>query len=186
MIRHACDEGVTEIIGFVLIMGLVVVVLFGMALVVPPMNGAEIEGRLALDAVQDVSSLKYDMDLLWEDSTRQNVTRSVLIQLSTPKHGVISMLPVFKPTVGSATLTAGVSEVTLDVGDKHYDNLLRLSYATSNNYAPDSVVVYDAGAVFAGTRDFQSPVLAPSVGKSEDSLMIVLPRLAEGGGTAVS
>lgn len=39
MIRQASDEGVTEIIGFVLIMGLVAVVLFIMELVVPPMTG---------------------------------------------------------------------------------------------------------------------------------------------------
>ncbi|MCZ0863534.1 DUF7289 family protein [Methanocorpusculum vombati] len=186
MFRQASDEGVTEIIGFVLIMGLVAVVLFVMALVVPPMTGAEMEGELALGAVQDISDLKYDMDLLWEDSTLPNVTRSVLIQLSTPKRGIVSMLPVFTPTVGSATLTAGVSGVTLDINNTNYNNLLRLSYTTSNNYAPDSMVVYEAGAVFAGTRDSQSLVLAPSVGKSGDSLLIVLPRLVEGGETSVS
>lgn len=193
MIRQASDEGVTEIIGFVLIMGLVAVVLFIMALVVPPMTGAEMEGELALDAVEDISGLKYDMDLLWEASTPPreastlpNVTRSVLIQLSTPKRGIVSMLPVFTPTIGSATLTAGVSGISLDVGGTRYDNLLRLSYTTSNNYAPDSMVVYEAGAVFAGTRDLQSLVLAPSVGKSDNSLLIVLPRLVEGGETSVS
>ena len=187
MIRRRYDEGVTEIIGFVLIVGLIAVVLFVMALVVPPMNGAEIEGELALAAVQGVSDLKYDMDLLWEDGTFPNVTRSVLVQLSTPAKGVSSLLPVFTPQVGSATLTAGVSKVTLNVGDKEYDNLLRLVYSTSNHYAPDSVVVYDAGAVFAGTRDVQSLVLAPSVGKAADgSLLVLLPRLSEGGETSVS
>ncbi len=191
MIRSACDEGVTEIIGFVLIMGLVVVVLFGMALIVPPMNGAAIEGELALGAVQGVSNLKYDMDLLWESPVMKNVNRSVLIQLSTPRRGIVSMLPVFTPRIGSATMSAGVSGVTVRVNDtqydNQYDNLLRLSYATSNNYAPDSMVVYEAGAVFAGTRDSRSLVLVPSVGNASDgSLLMVLPRLAEGGESSVS
>ena len=58
MIRQASDEGVTEIIGFVLIMGLVAVVLFIMALVVPPMTGAEMEGELMQDAIRQISSVK--------------------------------------------------------------------------------------------------------------------------------
>ncbi|MCZ0860973.1 hypothetical protein O0S10_07010 [Methanocorpusculum sp. MG] len=187
MIRSACDEGVTEIIGFVLIMGLVVVVLFGMALIVPPLNGAAIEGELALGAVQGVSNLKYDMDLLWESPVMKNVNRSVLIQLSTPRRGIVSMLPVFTPRIGSATMSAGVSGVTVTVGDTRYDNLLRLSYATSNNYAPDSMVVYEAGAVLAGTRDSRSLVLVPSVGNASDgSLLMVLPCLADGGESSVS
>lgn len=187
MIRSACDEGVTEIIGFVLIMGLVVVVLFGMALIVPPLNGAAIEGELALGAVQSVSNLKYDMDLLWESPVMKNVNRSVLIQLSTPRRGIVSMLPVFTPRIGSATMSAGVSGVTVKVDGTQYGNLLRLSYATSNNYAPDSMVVYEAGAVFAGTRDSRSQVLVPSVGRaSNGSLLMVLPRLADGVESSVS
>ena len=182
MIRRRCDEGVTEVIGFVLIAGLIAVVLFGMALVVPPMNGAEIEGELAFAAVQGVSDLKYDMDLLWEDGTFPNVTRSVLMQLSMPEKGMSSLLPVFTPQVGSATLTAGVSDLQLNISQEGRaelnPRLLRLVYSTSNHYAPDSVVVYDAGAVFAGTRDVQSLVLAPSVGKAADgSLLVVLPVL---------
>ena len=182
MIRRRCDEGVTEVIGFVLIAGLIAVVLLGMALVVPQMNGAEIEGELAFAAVQGVSDLKYDMDLLWEDGTFPQVTRSVLMQLSMPEKGVSSLLPVFTPQVGSATLTAGVSDLQLNISQEGRaelnPRLLRLVYSTSNHYAPDSVVVYDAGAVFAGTRDVQSLVLAPSVGKAADgSLLVVLPVL---------
>lgn len=182
MIRRRCDEGVTEVIGFVLIAGLIAVVLFGMALVVPQMNGAEIEGELAFAAVQGVSDLKYDMDLLWEDGTFPQVTRSVLMQLSMPEKGVSSLLPVFTPQAGSATLTAGVSDLQLNISQEGRaelnPRLLRLVYSTSNHYAPDSVVVYDAGAVFAGTRDVQSLVLAPSVGKAADrSLLVVLPVL---------
>ncbi|MDV0442460.1 hypothetical protein [Methanorbis furvi] len=179
MIRPASDDGVTEIIGFVLIMGLVVIVLFIMALTIPPMNGAELENELALGAVQDISNLKYDMDLLWEDARLKNVTRSVLIQLSTPKEGMISMLPAFKPTIGSATLTAGVSDLNITIGEDNttYDNFLRLTYATSNHYTENSVVMYDAGAVFTGTQTYQSMLLAPSVGKGSDgTLFIVLPR----------
>ncbi|MDU9376117.1 hypothetical protein McpSp1_07070 [Methanocorpusculaceae archaeon Sp1] len=179
MIRPASDDGVTEIIGFVLIMGLVVMVLFIMALTIPPMNGAELENELALGAVQDVSNLKYDMDLLWEDARLKNVTRSVLIQLSTPKEGMISMLPAFKPTIGSATLTAGASDLKIMIGEDNttYDNFLRLTYATSNHYTENSVVMYDAGAVFTGTQTYQSMLLAPSVGKGSDgTLFIVLPR----------
>ena len=182
MIRRRCDEGVTEVIGFVLIAGLIAVVLLGMALVVPQMNGAEIEGELAFAAVQGVSDLKYDMDLLWEDGTFPQVTRSVLMQLSMPEKGVSSLLPVFTPQVGSATLTAGGSDLQLNISQEGRaelnPRLLRLVYSTSNHYAPDSVVVYDAGAVFAGTRDVQSLVLAPSVGKAADgSLLVVLPVL---------
>ena len=165
-----------------LIAGLIAVVLFGMALVVPQMNGAEIEGELAFAAVQCVSDLKYDMDLLWEDGTFPQVTRSVLMQLSMPEKGMSSLLPVFTPQVGSATLTAGVSDLQLNISQEGRaelnPRLLRLVYSTSNHYAPDSVVVYDAGAVFAGTRDVQSLVLAPSVGKAADgSLLVVLPVL---------
>lgn len=183
MIRRRCDEGVTEVIGFVLIAGLIAVVLFGMALVVPQMNGAEIEGELAFAAVQGVSDLKYDMDLLWEDGTFPQVTRSVLMQLSMPEKGVSSLLPVFTPQAGSATLTAGVSDLQLRVayvnGSKvSLSGFAQLTYSTSNHYAPDFLVVYDAGAVFAGTRDVQSLVLAPSVGKAADgSLLVVLPVL---------
>lgn len=183
MIRQASDEGVTEIIGFVLIMGLVAVVLFVMALVVPPMTGAEMEGELALGAVQDISDLKYDMDLLWEDSTLPNVTRSVLIQLSTPKRGIVSMLPVFTPTVGSATLTAERSDLRLYVSGTDItpqSGFVRLTYSTSNNYAADAVVMYDTGAVFGGTRDAQSMLLVPSVGTGSDgSVLIVVPEWNE-------
>ncbi|WP_338095238.1 DUF7289 family protein [Methanorbis rubei] len=181
MIRPVSDEGVTEIIGFVLIMGLVVMALFIMALIVPPMNGAELENELALGAVQDVSNLKYDMDILWEEKNLTNVTRSALIQLSTPKQGMISMLPAFKPTLGSATLTAGLSDLRITVGGETYDNLLRLTYSTANHYTENSVVMYDAGAVFAGTREYQSMLLVPSVGKGGDgTLFIVLPRQSSG------
>ena len=44
------DEGLTEILSFVLIVGLLAVVLFVIALVVPPMNGVEIELELELAA----------------------------------------------------------------------------------------------------------------------------------------
>lgn len=191
MIRQASDEGVTEIIGFVLIMGLVAVVLFIMALVVPPMTGAEMEGELALDTVEDISGLKYDMDLLWEDSTLPNVTRSVLIQLSTPKRGIVSMLPVFTPTIGSATLTAERSDLQLLISGTDITSLsgfVRLTYSTSNNYAADAVVMYDTGAVFGGTRDVQSMILAPSVGTgSDNSVLIVVPVWnGTGAGSSVS
>lgn len=197
MIRQASDEGVTEIIGFVLIMGLVAVVLLVMALVVPTMNGAEIEGKMALDAMEEISGLKYDMDLMWESSTLPNVTRSVLIQLSTPSQGVVSMLPVFTPMIGSATLTAERSDLQLYISGKNNisgkditppSGFVRVTYSTSNNYATDAVVMYDTGAVFGGTRDVQSMLLAPSVGTgSNGSVLIVVPVWnSSGSGSSVS
>lgn len=191
MIRQASDEGVTEIIGFVLIMGLVAVVLFIMALVVPPMTGAEMEGELMQDAIRQISSVKYDMDLLWENKEPMaGVNRSGLVQLSSVKKGKFAMLPVFDPVIGSATMTVERSKTSLTITEKEgdiikksvsYNNLTRLTYVTANNYADNAVVMYDGGAVFFGTANSQSLILAPSVGKSsETSMLIVLPTLSSG------
>lgn len=190
MIRQASDEGVTEIIGFVLIMGLVAVVLFVMALVVPPMTGAEMEGELMQDAIRQVSSVKYDMDLLWENKDPMaGVNRSGLVQLSSVKKGKFAMLPVFDPVIGSATMTVERSKTSLTITENDggaiksvtYNNLTRLTYVTANNYADNAVVMYDGGAVFFGTADSPSMILAPSMGKSsEASMLIVLPILSSG------
>ena len=190
MIRQASDEGVTEIIGFVLIIGLVAVVLFITALVVPPMTGAEMEGELMQDAIRQISSVKYDMDLLWENKEPMaGVNRSGLVQLSSVKKGKFAMLPVFDPVIGSATMTVERSKTSLTIREEgdtikksvSYNNLTRLTYVTANNYADNAVVMYDGGAVFFGTANSQSLILAPSVGKSsETSMLIVLPTLSSG------
>lgn len=196
MIRQASDEGVTEIIGFVLIMGLVAVVLFIMALVVPPMTGAEMEGELMQDAIRQISSVKYDMDLLWENKEPMaGVNRSGLVQLSSVKKGKFAMLPVFDPVIGSATMTVERSKTNLTITEKEgdtikkyvsYNNLTRLTYVTANNYADNAMVMYDGGAVFLGTANSQSLILAPSVGKSSETPMLIVLPILSSGTTSVS
>lgn len=190
MTRATSDAGVTEIIGFVLILALVVVVLSLVAVVVPPIHGASLENEMTGTAIWSISDMKYDMDLMWEGGfVLPNATRSVLIQLANPRKGVIATLPVFEPQIGSATLSTGISDTKLTFDNVTYANLLSVTYSTANRYAPDAVVMYDCGAVFGGTDGHKTLLLSPSVGKIEDGndLLIVLPVFSgPGSGSSVS
>lgn len=177
MNTHAADDGVAEVIGFILIIALIVAVAAVWILVYIPSEGNAVETEHARLVTEELADIKYGIDLLWTtEQTDINVSR--VLSPSPVEGTALSGLLFLSPPVGTGTITvsngtafwinrSGQSPVTVSA--------LKITYNSANYYAPDIRIVYDGGAVFRGEKDEMPYVLLPpSVGTS-DLVLITVP-----------
>ncbi len=171
MNKHTADDGVAEVIGFVMIIALIVAVAAVWILAYIPAQGNAVETEHARLVTEEIADIKYGIDLLWITG-KTDVTLSRLISPSPVQGTDISGLLFLSPPLGTGTVTVGEG-TAFKVGNDII-KALKITYDSANYYASDIRLVYDGGAVFftEGDEDL-SVFLAPSIGDSRLVLVSV-------------
>jgi len=177
MNKRTADDGVAEVIGFILIIALVVAVSAVWILVYIPAQGNAIEIEHSRVVTEEIADIKYGIDLLWTtERTGMNVSR--VISPSPVEGTEVSGLLFLSPPVGTGTIT--VSNGTAFWINRSGQNpvavsALKITYNSANYYASDLRIVYDGGAVFRGQKNVTPYVfLPPSVGGT-DLVLVCVP-----------
>ncbi len=177
MNAHTADDGVAEVIRFILIIALIVAVSAVWILVYIPAQGNAVETEHARLVTEEIADIKYGIDFLWAtEQTGVNVSR---VLSPSPVEGTeISGLLFFSPPVGTGTITvsngtafwinrSGQSPVAVSA--------LKITYNSANYYASDIRIVYDGGAVFRGKKNAAPYVFLPPSAGSSDLVLVTVP-----------
>jgi len=181
MNKHTADDGVAEVIGFVLIIALIVAVAAVWMLVYIPAQGNAVETNHARLVTEEIADIKYGIDLLW---TTENVGMNVSRVISpSPVEGTeVSGLLFVSPPVGTGTITVsnGTAFWINTTSTQTAVSALKITYNSANYYASDLRIVYDGGAVFRGQKNMTAYVLLPpSVGDTDLILVCVSSNFSE-------
>jgi len=179
MNKHTADDGVAEVIGFILIIALIVAVAAVWILVYIPAQGNAVETEHARLVTEEIADIKYGIDLLWTtEQTGINVSR---VLSPSPVEGTeISGLLFLSPPVGTGTITVSNGtafwiNTTLPTSTKTAVSALKITYNSANYYAPDLRIVYDGGAVFRGKKNVAPYVFLPPSAGSSDLVLVTVP-----------
>ncbi len=169
MNKHTADDGVAEVIGFILIIALIVAVAAVWILVYIPAQGNAVETEHARLVTEEIADIKYGIDLLWTtEQTGMNASR--VISPSPVEGTEISGLLFLSPPVGTGTISVspGTNFTVVHSGGTVFVYSMKIAYNSANYYAPDTRIVYDGGAVFRGQKSKDPYVLLPpSTGESQ-------------------
>lgn len=183
--RHGVAEGdlaLSEVIGFVLLLGLVVAAFSVWTIYVVPVNGRDAEIS-HMNAVKDrFTDYKAGLDSLWINN-QSGVTISTSFNLGTgggvTQAGGI-FLPLLNPIPSSASLAVKdggdkliVNSSTLPTG--RVFNLSMLEYQSNNNYWVQQRYYYQTGGVFLSQDNGSICRISPSIslGKANDGTVDV-------------
>ncbi len=186
------DDGVSEVVGFILILALIVIVVAVWGVYASSAEGSAKESENSIHILEQMSDLKYGMDLLWEANTT-GVQRSMMFSLY-PDMKSDAFLPVMDMYPGSGTLRVVPSDLHLTIENDSnrldVDDIRMLEYVTSYNYAENIVMSLDLGAVTSQTvqSGVSNSVLLPPVGNgtSGPGPLVVLPVLSVSGPESIS
>lgn len=195
------DDGVSEVVGFILILALIIVVVAIWGVYTSSAEGAEQESENSIHILEQMSDLKYGMDLLWEaNGTGMNTTgvqRSMMFSLY-PDMMSDAFLPGMDIYPGSGTLRVVPSDTRITIKNDDSipsifteENISMLEYVTSYNYAEDIVMSLNLGAVSSHSvlsGSSPSSILLPPIGNGTEGPLVVLPVLyvPEGNTTSIS
>ncbi len=161
MNKRTADDGVAEVIGFVLIIALVLAVAAVWILVYIPAQGNAIEIEHSRVVTEEIADIKYGIDLLWT-TEQEDMNVSRVISPSPVEGTEVSGLLFVSPPVGTGTIT--VSNGTafwINTSTQTAVSALKITYNSANYYASDLRIVYDGGAVFRGQKNVTPYVLLP-------------------------
>jgi len=186
------DDGLSEVVGFVLLLGVIVVALSLYQVYGVPATGRENEIAHMNQVKDRFVDYKIALDSLWVNN-RTGVLLSTAFDLGTgapATGGRAFAFPILTPagsggTVqvreGGANLTiepAGKEPVTIPLGN--------LTYTSSNHYWVDQTWTYQMGAVFlsqeGGTTVRVGPSIAVAKTKDDNITLTVAPISLEGSG----
>ena len=148
------DDGLSEVVGFVLILGLIVVALSLYQVYGVPAAGREDE-IAHMNAVKDrFVDYKIALDSLWVNG-RNGVLLSTAFELGTGSAatgGRAFAFPIFSPagSGGAVSVKSGGANLPIEAAGKPPVTipLGNLTYRSSNNYWVDQTWTYQMGAVF--------------------------------------
>lgn len=198
------DKALSEVIGFVLLLGLLVAAISLWMLYVVPVTGRE-EEITQMNAVRErFADYKISLDEIWHANAINNLS-AVMTSTSftlgsgggnTQAGGIF--LTLLKPIASSATLSVINSTDTFDIDSSSYQgssadkgefplNMTGLEYRSNNIYWLQQRYVYQLGGVFLYQDDGATARVSPliSVVKSTNSSVIVqvVPVQLTGGGS---
>ncbi|HJJ48265.1 MAG TPA: hypothetical protein O0X39_04665 [Methanocorpusculum sp.] len=97
------DGAASDVIAFILIMGLVVIVVAAWMLIIIPDQGYQAESAHDEKVLLEFADLKKGIDLMWLNNLREN-TNSYLISLAPSERTSLSTLLYLAPTLGSGRI----------------------------------------------------------------------------------
>ena len=191
------DDGLSEVVGFVLLLGVIVIALSLYQVYGVPAVGRENEIAHMNQVKDRFVDYKLALDSLWVNN-RNGVLLSTAFDLGTgapATAGTVFALPILTPagsggTVsvrdGGATLTITVQEDEEAEETPLIQDLLlgSLSYRSSNNYWVEQTWTYQMGAIFlsqeGGTAVRVGPSIAVAKTEDENVSLTVAPVRLEG------
>jgi len=162
--RIVDERGLSEVIGFILILALLVVILSLYNLYVVPAQGREDEIAHMNDIRERFTAYKWSMDALWMNAPDHPAVKAGTygVTISTPlilgttgqiSQGGLSFLPVLAPVGSSGAMIIDGDDGTITVTRNDAETLINVSlgsvrYASSNNYWVQQDYYYQMGGVF--------------------------------------
>jgi hypothetical protein len=183
------DDGLSEVVGFVLLLGVIVVALSLYQVYGVPAAGREAEIQ-HMNAVKDrFVDYKIALDSLWVNN-RSGVLLSTAFDLGTgapATGGRAFAFPILTPagSGGTVQVREGGASLTIDTGSTNVTIPLgNLTYTSSNNYWVDQTWTYQMGAVFlsqeGGTTVRVGPSIAVAKREDDNITLTVAPISLEG------
>ncbi|WP_292392774.1 DUF7289 family protein [Methanoculleus sp. UBA303] len=186
------DDGLSEVVGFVLILGVIVVALSLYQVYGVPAAGREVEIQ-HMNTVKDrFVDYKISLDSLWVNG-RNGVLLSTAFDLGTgapATGGTAFALPLLTPagSGGAVSVTEGGANLTIEPAGKEPVTipLGSLTYRSSNRYWVDQTWTYQMGAVFLSQEGGATVRVGPSIAvaktKDDNITLTVAPISLEGSG----
>lgn len=188
------DDGLSEVVGFVLLLGVIVVALSLYQMYGVPAAGRESEIR-HMDVVKDrFVDYKIALDSLWVNE-QSGVLLSTAFDLGTgaaATGGGTFALPILTPigSGGTVSVEGGGTILIVEAGEERATIPLgSLTYRSSNRYWVDQTWTYQMGAVFlsqeGGTTVRVGPSIAAAKTKDDNVTLSVAP-ISLNGSTSVA
>jgi len=183
------DDGLSEVVGFVLLLGVIVVALSLYQVYGVPAAGREAEIQ-HMNAVKDrFVDYKISLDSLWVNG-RSGVLLSTAFDLGTgapATGGTAFSFPILTPagSGGTVSVKSGGANLTIDTGSTNVTIPLgSLTYRSSNRYWVDQTWTYQMGAVFLSQEGGATVRVGPSIAvaktKDDNITLTVAPISLEG------
>lgn len=198
------DEALSEVIGFVLLLGLIIAVISLWMMYVVPVNGREDEIN-QMNSVKDrFTDYKFSLDCIWNANLVNNlspVMTSTSFNLGTGGGNTQAgglFLPLINPIASSATLSVLNTNDTFDIDSSSYQNspadkgefplnVTALEYRSNNNYWIQQRYVYQLGGVFLyqddGATNRISPLISITNSANNSVIVHIVPVQIFGGGS---
>lgn len=169
------DDGLSEVVGFVLLLAVIVIALSFYQIYGVPATGREAEIAHMNQVKDRFVDYKIALDSLWLNE-RNGVLLSTAFDLGTgpgATGGGAFTLPILTPvgSGGTVSVKGGGASLKIEAGDKGTTIPLgSLSYHSSNRYWVDQTWTYQGGAVFLSQEEKTAVRVGPSiaVAKRED------------------
>lgn len=164
----ARDDGLSEVVGFVLLLAVIVVALSLYQVYGVPAVGRENEIAHMNQVKDRFVDYKIALDSLWVNN-RRGVLLSTAFDLGTgapATAGSAFSLPILTPagSGGTVSVRSGGASLKIEAGEKSATIPLgNLTYRSSNNYWVDQTWTYQMGAVFLSQEDGATVRVGPSI-----------------------
>ena len=176
------EYALSEVIGFILLLGVFVAAMSLWMIYIVPVNGREAEISHMNEVKDQFTSYKISLDPLWinspyradcnnnpsPDCGPRGVTLSTSMDLGTGGGDTqVSglFLPMMNPIASSATLSVRDGDymtITTDAGPKTY-NMSALEYQSQNNYWIQQKYYYQCGGVFLSQQNGITYRISPPI-----------------------
>jgi hypothetical protein len=190
----ARDDGLSEVVGFVLLLGVIVLALSLYQVYGVPAAGRENEIR-HMDAVKDrFVDYKIALDSLWVNE-RNGVLLSTAFDLGTgaaATGGGTFALPILTPagSGGTVAVEGGGTVLTIEAGDQRAAIPLgSLTYTSSNRYWVDQTWTYQMGAVFLSQEGGATVRVGPSIAAAktkDDNITLSVAPISLNGSASIA
>ncbi|NQS73881.1 MAG: hypothetical protein HQP72_05770, partial [Methanoculleus sp.] len=179
------DDGLSEVVGFVLLLGVIVVALSVYQVYAVPAAGRENEIAHMNHVKDRFVDYKISLDSLWVND-RSGVLLSMAFDLGTgapTTGGTALMLPIFTPagSGGTVSVAEGGARLNVTVWEEGEDSALipevlvpdlplgSFTYESTNHYWVDQIWTYQMGAVFLIQEGEAVVRVAPSISVYNDT-----------------
>jgi hypothetical protein len=139
------DDGVTEVIGFTMILVMIFLALMIWLVVVMPDQIEMEETAHTADIQLEFADFKSGIDNLWMANNTGVISRQMFTLSSAGVKTETSMMPDFMKDKAFGTLS--LEKTDLKLGENGTDPYM-LRFTSSNGYAEDIEVIYFAGGIF--------------------------------------
>lgn len=166
--KQVNEVALSEVIGFILLLGLVVAAFSLWMVFVVPINGREDEISQMNDVKDRFTDYKIGLDSLWTNN-QSGVTLSTSINLGTGGGNTQAgglFLPLLNPVASSAVLsvkdTGDVMMINSSSSGNYTVNMSVLEYQSQNNYWIQQRYYYQSGGVFLSQENGSTCRVSPS------------------------
>ncbi|MHC1626625.1 MAG: hypothetical protein ACXQTN_04710 [Methanoculleaceae archaeon] len=164
------EQALSEVIGFILILGLLVVFLSIYNLYVVPAQGREREIEHMNEIRDRFINYKISLDNMWMTENGTGITLSTAFDLSTAGSATAGggfMMPVVSPIPSTGALCVGRRGDSISIiadGEVIFDGVMGdVSLEAQNNYFVPQTYYYQMGGIFLEQYDGTSVRVSPSL-----------------------